>query len=373
MCWRSNGLARIGFFLLQCFCLFVTAANVAAHENPAVNTFVFLINGAEDHSVLGSRSSSETVQADQWDAEKIRELAETCKDCNVVLLHVQSPKVKKISHLWVFARGKSVVSKQVREFTSANAHALSELLKSAEKLFPFSRIHLIYRAHSFVDRLHEFAQGLKLANLKAPLSSLIFASCSMAFLEVASAVAPYAKYMIATQTDVVETQDFGFDYSFLQYVHDDQSEAQVADMIADTLLSSFRVNDDQLEKAYLSAAPIMESSITLIRLEQMGGLADRFEKLLQKNRDAIVETCKVTKLVADRYIHFLKSKQADVSTYLNWRWDSYAKKNYIDLICFLRTLDEGAQLIVEFKAQLTVRDRPHHSTKEGLSFIWEAS
>lgn len=349
--------------------VFVAALSVAAHADPAANTFVFLINGAEDHSVLRSRTSSEMVRADEWDAEKITVLAQTCNDCNVVLLHVRS---QKAANLQMFSRGKLIASRQVCEISHADAHALSELLKSAERVFPLSRFHLVYRAHSFLDRVQELAQGLSRANLQEPLSSITFACCSMAFLEVAASVSPYAKYMIATQTNVVETQDFGFDYSFLTQIGDQQSEAEIAESIADRLLSSFRVGEHQLEQAYESAAPIMESSISLIRLEKMDILAPRFKELLKENDGAIAENCRVTKVVADRYIDFLKTKQSDVSAYLKWRWEAYPRMNDFDLICFLRALEtqEAGSLIADFKEVISLRDKPRHSTKEGLSFVW---
>ena len=61
--------------------------------------------------------------------------------------------------------------------------------------------------------LHELAEALEAAELPQKLSWIGFDACLMGTVEVASAVAPYAEYMVASQAEEPST---GWNYSFLK-------------------------------------------------------------------------------------------------------------------------------------------------------------
>ncbi len=94
--------------------------------------------------------------------------------------------------------------------------------------------------------LQEVTQALDAAGLPGKLSWIGFDACLMCSTEVASAMAPYAQYMIASQ----ETEPAsGWDYSFLREIAQDEDGAATGRRIIDGYFQSLEGSGDILTMA----------------------------------------------------------------------------------------------------------------------------
>lgn len=127
-----------------------------------------------------------------------------------------------------------------------SAAALTQLLRFGIERYPAREYALILWDHGggplegvcwdelfSMDSLSldELTQALRDAQLPAPLEWIGFDACLMGSAEVAAAMAPYARYMIASQ----ETEPAqGWNYAFLNGIEADESGAETGRRIVDT-------------------------------------------------------------------------------------------------------------------------------------------
>jgi len=206
-------------------------------EPAGKHTFIFWIQGDSDHfvdindadthpSLVRAGDSTDDLQigrADKFDAQSILHLARMSYENNIILVHDQrgsSAWYKRdlpwATRLVIYSRGENIYENEVNEVNSAHPNFLTSLIDFADGLFPSSQFHLIYRGHDFFPNadhfdyshpddnynLHQFVNGVRdsrrfLNGDKTVFSTITFAACSMAYLELASALAPYSEYMIA--------------------------------------------------------------------------------------------------------------------------------------------------------------------------------
>jgi len=174
-------------------------------------TFVFFVNGDADHFVTEKADSTkpELSRVDAADVRKIEQLALSCSECNVVVLHDQRGTDKWYTKddpwatfLRVYSRGRKYYEKSVSEINMAEPRVLAELLKYSERAFPGAGLYLVYRGHSFIPRyvsgkpesglapfdysnpespygVREFAESLRGAGLSQKLNAVVMAACTM--------------------------------------------------------------------------------------------------------------------------------------------------------------------------------------------------
>lgn len=392
-------------------------------ENPAKSTFIIFNEGAADHFVMNSVEEGNGVKrVDAIDSQKIRDLAKTCQSCNVVLLHIQRGGAHwyTANHPWatylrVYSRGKKLLSKHVDVLNGADPAVLTGLVKAAERWFPDSKLHLIYRGHAFHPAYlpeanqsspdtvpilpfdynfknsgygaDQFSQSLAAASLSRPLASITLAACSMAYLEVASKLAPWADTLIAPQVDIVETLVAGFGYSFLTEVRDWMSPGEVTQKISQQILSPFL--NDPMREDYM-----MEASTSFIQLKLLREFRTAFRKLNQsirenepdffhKHEDEIKKAGSVDKVLSTRYVDQLRAKgksEARIQQMIQLVRSRSLNQKQVDLGAFLKfvqsqnlptsILDQAGSLLQTLERAVQVLGAPPHSTKSGLSFDW---
>jgi hypothetical protein len=376
-------------------------------------TFIFFIQGAADHFVPKSTTQvSQLTQVDQVDSKIIRQLAKQCQRCNVVILHVQQGQSKwyhrahpHATYLRIYNRGKKLLSRHVPNLNSADPALVTSLLKLTQNWFPASPLHLIYRGHSIYpsyspsvteDRSSEFqlrpfdvnhpespygieifASAIREAHLNRKLSTLTFASCSMAYLDVAAAMSPFAELMIASQTDVLEVLSVGFDYHFLTRIETEDSTRLSAKKIARSLLRKFRTTPSLIDA-------MMEHSISVIDLSDFSELKDQFNSLLSRitSIEMTQTIAPVEKFLSDRYIQYQRQQglsQKEVGKLLEATRITSTHIDQQDLIRFLEFLSsqldshselsqETLDLIDRFQSRLAVHYPSRCSKNSGLSF-----
>jgi hypothetical protein len=234
-------------------------------------TFVIFVNGDGNHFVPPSFGvvTSDFFAAEEVDEHRIVAAAEACRNCNVVLLHVRLPDgcaaraptagQDLSSTLTAWSGGRRLASRSTPIVNAADPDVLASLLRLAAQAFPAADLHLVYRGHNFYPDydpaaqppimrpfaltfpgsaygLGSFAQSLRDGRLSRPLKSVVMASCAMAYYEVASALAPFAESLYASQVDVTESSAVGFSYGFLL----GDSPAEASARIGSGLLQLFR-------------------------------------------------------------------------------------------------------------------------------------
>ncbi len=395
------------------------------------NTFIVFVNGAADHYVPPSfpEIKQRWGKADAHDVAEIKSTIRACDNCNLLLLHIQrggarwyTPKHPFATYLRGYSAGKKIFSKHVDRLNAANPKVLARLITTAQELFPNTNTHLIYRGHGFYPSydpktnaneiipfdlnykespygIDQFVEGLRGAKLNTPLGSITFAACSMSYLEIAEKVAPFAKYMLAPQVDVIETLKFGFDYDFLRLIpFYPPSDRAIPKVMADILMQRFQTHPQVLDNK-------MEQPLSLIRLEEIGSLKLRFWALLKQlhqNQDQffknqwpnILKQNHVSEVVSNRYVRSMIEKgksqnealefakkyqhpahnpnELDVVTFLEWLSQNYFKASAENppTPTDLQLKEELHQLEIQFKSAQTLEvfNAANHAHHFGLSF-----
>ena len=145
---------------------------------------------------------------------------------------------------------------------------LTQLLQFGKEAYPAEDYALILWNHGggpmegvcwdelfSLDRLtlSELASAIERADMGKKLSWIGFDACLMGSVEVASALAPYAEYMIASQ----ETEPAkGWNYEFLKDLDKDESGAQTGIRIVDTFFDGIGETNDVLTLSCLELSKI---------------------------------------------------------------------------------------------------------------------
>lgn len=408
----STGLAQEATLPLSHPIFEIPAARIVAKTH----TLVFWVNGDADHFVPQSIQdySSSWKRADAIEVERIKNAAQGCERCNVVLLHVQrggSAWYKRdrywATHLIAYEAGKEILNRTTPILNSADPRTLSELLSFSASLFPNTTLHLIYRGHPFIPEyrphdksspitpfaysfpespysLDHFVEGLKMARLSKKMGSIILASCRMAYFEVADALNNYAEHLIASQVDVLETIDTSFNLTFMAGPELPDDTLAFAQIAAGSLMTRFAQTNHLNEM-------MMESPVTRIHLSSWSDISSGWAKVKQRieelnpdffaaNRGRIKHFAQVEKVVSERYLNFLRAQGKEENTIAQYlKFVKVLSPNSKDtdfdrLLEFLEKapelqdiLPEIAELRSKLKDTVVLFSSPPHSVKSGLS------
>ena len=403
-------------------------------EKPQPHTFIFFVQGAADH--LQPHSLNEVDQpwgnSDAQDVQEIKKLALNCQNCNVLLLHIQRggahwylPRHPWATYFRGYSAGKKIFTRNVAILNAADPRVVTSLLTTAEKLFPNTDLHLVYRGHGFYPSydpsqrneiapfdtdfrespygIPTFAQGIREAKLKKPLKTVTLAACSMAFLEVATQLAPVANHLIASQVDISETLKFGFSFDFLRAIPPNtHSPREIPQTIASHLLRKFEVHAES--GAVIPEEAIMESPVTWIELDRFKGgqngneqdwnasfwgLLEKIQKLdpqaFRENLPQLIEKSRVRLALSNHYVEHLQKRGAsemEITNEAHLRAKPVQFQAELDLILFLNGLkaalgsseneSEISQVITELtkKLQETIHvfQGSQFASHSGLSF-----
>jgi hypothetical protein len=228
---------------------------------------------------------------------------------------------------------------------------------------------------------------------------MTFAACSMDYLEIADKIAPYAKYMLAPQVDVIETLKFGFDYDFLRLIpFYAQSDRTIPQTMASVLMQRFQTHPQMLDNK-------MEEPLSLIQLKEVPSLKNRFWKVIQQvqlsqnqffkqNWPEIIKLTHVSEVVSNRFVSSLMAKgksekeavdfakrtqkpvrnpdELDIVSFLAWLNQTYSKSSPDRSLTpdEMNLKDELARLEAEFKSTSTIEvfNASHHANHFGMSF-----
>ena len=304
-------------------------------------TFIFWVNGDSDHFQSGlayaEAHGGEIFRVDKYDVERIRGYAQNCGACNVVILHHQrggsrwyTANEPWATYLRVYESGKMIAERHIPIGNAADPIYLAQLLRFSEGLFPNQPSYLIYRGHSFFpnydprfnrDRVMPFAYGfadfpygiatfeksLRSATLQRPLEGVVFAACGMARIEAALALAPYAKRLIASQVDILETLSSGFLFSFLLHSSRIPDEDTFSRSIASSLMGNIElvsfINDGFDES-------MMEYPMTLMDLRGLDDLKPEWLALLSTlsnmNLEPLLAQAHIERVISNRYAENLR-------------------------------------------------------------------
>ena len=383
-------------------------------DDPAPHTFVFFINGDSDHFVDNTTNAESGTyrhrRVDSFEERRIEEYAQECRDCNVIILHDQrgTKKWYMTARPWavwlrVYHRGERILSRYAKEINSADPQNIAQLLNFSQTYFPAKSFHFIYRGHAFFpsylpgenngmivpfDYSHKnspfsveiFAQGIQMAKLRQPLTSITLASCSMSYLEVATALAPYADNLIASQLDVLEVLQAGYDYAFLKDIRDNDSPEKLTRSIAESLLQRF-------EEADLSDA-MFEYPISLIKLSGIASLNAELNNLIKELPQYKMEDypdLMASKMLSARYVESLRAKgkdETEIAKFAQLIKITSPTPNQLDLKVFLQFLIQqdlpeeikarAKKIINNLQIQVQLFRPSPLSQKGGLSFMWGA-
>lgn len=339
------------------FLLFFMTLNLLASENVFLkneilrgstnttsNTFIFWVNGDSDRFRPSTGIGSKNIRLDTLDVKRIKKYAQTCH-CNVVIFHDQRLTDKWYTNdkhfgtfLYAYNNGEAVrfksVKKNHKNFKQTHKKRIKnhlffseiqqdkdflvDLLEFTKTVFPGTKYHLVYRGHSFAETKREGAKNLfdlsdsnvvfdkkELESaLKASdmyFETITFAACSMSNISFALMLSDYAKYMIASQVNINESGDTGFDFSFLKNIDDSISTRKLAQTISEGLLGRF----NSVEDIYLY---IRETPLTLIDLIALRDLSADLSVAIKKIRRELEQKktkyndAKITTNVSDRYL-----------------------------------------------------------------------
>jgi hypothetical protein len=373
-------------------------------------TFVFFVNGDADHFVTDTADSTkpELSRVDAADVRKIEQLALSCSDCNVVVLHDQRGTDKWYTKddpwatfLRVYSRGRKYYEKSVSEINMAEPRVLSELLKYSERAFPGAGLYLVYRGHSFIPRyesgkpetglapfdysnpqspygVREFAESLRRAGLSQKLNAVVMAACTMADAQFADAIAPFARTLISPQLEVLETLSTGFGYRYLKELDAVEFRSEAVASIATLLLEPIRItkNDDDA---------LMEYPVSVIDLEAFGRVSVFLRELVSTSgvpEAEVREKALLVKSLSARTVEGLRKKgktEGQIARLIDALRQPSRNPDALDVKLLLellkaRSSDSASvlQRIAEIEALLAaavrVRDRPEFSRTNGLTF-----
>lgn len=304
-------------------------------------TFIFWVNGDSDHFQSGLSYSEthrdQTFRVDKYDVERIRSYAQSCNNCNVVILHHQrggshwyTANEPWATYLRVYEVGELILERHIPIGNAANPIYLGRLLRFSEDLFPNQPAYLIYRGHSFFptydpkisrDEVMPFAYGftdspygiatfeesLRMAALQRPLEGVIFAACGMARIEAALALEPYAKRLIASQVDILETLSSGFLFSFLLNSSQFPGEEAFSRYVASSLMGNIEL------ASYIPTGAdeaMMEYPVTLMDLQGLNAHKSEWYSLLsalsKMKLEPLISQAHVERVISNRYADNLR-------------------------------------------------------------------
>ncbi|MGK5084660.1 clostripain-related cysteine peptidase [Bdellovibrionota bacterium FG-1] len=366
------------------------AGPVAPLTGVARNTLVFWVNGDADHFVAQSsapNAESKLYRGDKFEVERIERLAESCESCNVVLLHDQRGTdhwytASKPWAVWfkVYARGQKILERHVPEIDQTDPKVLSALLSFSQSLFPKSELHLIYRGHSFrmpyesgsqtvspfdySNPEHGYDQRVFLKSLKMAgfskvsgksLASVSLISCSMASLEFAGKLSPFARYFVASEVDLFEALSASLHFfDALVQVNDSMDARQVSWLISYSLGEAFRGLDPENDGLMEAPSSWMDLRNARLIADQFKVLMDALDKLPEARRSfmhqQIQQMAALTKNPSENYIEFLrKSGKSDekIALLAGFLKQSSAIPGDLDLgllLLLIETWDESSEL-----------------------------
>jgi|GEM_PF-6611123 len=303
-------------------------------SRPAKNTMIFWVNGDADRFRNEEGSGSKIVRLDVLDVDRIKQLSQKC-NCNIVLFHDQRGTNRWFNRskhfstfLYSYSKGKPVKFGnknylQFNEVDQSKRSFLATLLKFSQDLFPGTSYHLIYRGHSFAtdlthpesvsfDRsssgsyhIKDFIASIK--ESKVRLSTVTFAACSMAYVEMALALTPFANYMIASQINIHETGITGFSFEYLTKLNDQMSEEAIAHVLAKTMLERFRtVKEKELFLRETPAVMIDLNKISVLKDDISFARIYAVEAVKNSREDFAPEL--ITAKTSERYMNLRKSE-----------------------------------------------------------------
>lgn len=297
----------------------------------AKNTLIYWINGDAERFRPAGIDERDVVRVDVLDADQVRESAKNC-DCNIVLVHDQrgsdtwyTNRDAFGAYLEVYSKGEKLSfekevyrpgrqypgrrhrkiklkSKSVSEINQADPEFLSALLEFAQRVFPETQTHLIYRGHSFAAPYNEetkdftaafdyshkdsaysmdhFARSFQNLSRDVKLSTVTFAACTMSYLEMLVKLAPYTDFLIASQIPILETGNTGFKLGFDSFVSDEASQEFIASQITKSILGRFE--DTPRKEDYIREASIAMMDLRNLEAEEL----DLYETILTENLGA---------------------------------------------------------------------------------------
>ncbi len=382
-------------------------------------TFIIFVNGDADHFVTESSESgsedAKLARVDAADVRKIDQLARSCNDCNVVLLHDQRGKdhwYTKAKHWAAFLRvytvGHLVFERSVPELNGADPALITRLLQYSSGAFPGSELYFVYRGHAFIPDYHptnrdsaiaphdyshpetpygasRFVESLRQAQLESPLQAVVMAACSMADVELADALAPYAHTLISPQLDVLETLSAGFGYRYLTELDAVPSQAAASETIAALLL-------EPLQKTPYADDALLEYPVSLIRLSTFGSMGEKISSLLNEaelDPQTAGSDARVAKSLSARTIDTYRRKgktEAQIHSLIRGTRQWSPHPDFMDVKRLLTQIIEQAEvrgneplksraqeLMDTLGPEVRVWDRPDHSIANGLTYRWKAS
>jgi hypothetical protein len=372
-------------------------------------TFIFFVNGDADHFVTDSANSAkpDLSRVDAADVRKIEQLALSCSECNVVVLHDQrgtdnwyTKDDPWATFLRVYSRGRKYYEKSVGELNMAEPRVLTELLKYSERAFPGAGLYLVYRGHSFIPRfdpgrpesglapfdysnpeapygVREFSASIRDAKLARPLNAVVMAACTMADAELADAIAPHAKTLIAPQLEVLETLSTGFGYRYLKELDEVELRSEAVERISSLLLEPIRITPNEDDA-------LMEYPVSVIDLDGFGGISARLRQLVSSSgmADSVIrDQSLLSKSISARTVEVLKQKgksDGQIARLIDALRQPSRNLDALDVKLLLDSLKATTpepsllQRISEIEIHLAPRvrvlDRPEFSKAHGLTF-----
>tara|TARA_B100001971_G_scaffold129103_1_gene119023 strand:+ start:66087 stop:67265 length:1179 start_codon:yes stop_codon:yes gene_type:complete len=361
-------------------------------NNYAGKTFIFWLNGDSNRFRPEISGSKKQVRIDKVDAERITNYAQDCA-CNVILVHDQRGKdrfynsskhfgsyikVWRNGTLLRFGRSNRLKAREVNQ----DAEFVESFLHFSKELFPNSEFYFTYRGHSFshfsemmpFDYSHpetrfEHADFIKaVSNSGINFKAIIFAACSMAQIDLALGLVDYADYMLASQVDIYESGDTGFNFNFLTTIKEDSSDESIIQEIYQSLLGNFKsVNN---ENAYL-----LETPTSLINLKEL-----TFEKetltlingIISENYNnspELFKACKVVKRISPRYFEELNKESSERAQLMQEYLIQHNASSELDLVCAMRKVNIDESYIQDLKRSISLLDPSPALDKDGVSLI----
>lgn len=311
-------------------------------------SYVIWVNGDADHFVplTSTAAKADVKRADAVEVQRIDEAAKRCGDCNVLLLHVQRAGARWYTadapfatYFRVYVRGQVALERKVPILNAANPNLIARLLLFTDQYFATSSRNFMYRGHGFIpgydpetaqkDLLPPFAfshpespfgpaqfiEGLRRAQLRAPLESITLAACSMADLPFLAALAPYAKQAVAPEVDILETLNVSFDYGFLDQSRTTDLSGAIStdgEWIASRLMDRFVTTRELTESMLEFPVTVVATEFAVQLQKDLAALSMqvRVEDPLffGRMRPAMDQAAHVQKVLSDVYLQKLQNE-----------------------------------------------------------------
>ena len=171
--------------------------------------------------------------------------------------------------------GSQRIVREAAQQNMGESETLTDLLVFGRENYPAERYALILWNHGggpmegacwdqlfSLDNLSldEITEGIRQADYPEKLSWIGFDACLMSSLEVATALSPYAEYMIASQ----ETEpSYGWNYAFLKDISADETGADTGKRIVDLYFEGHEDSKDVLTMACLDLSKASEAADAL--------------------------------------------------------------------------------------------------------------